>query len=268
MKLAYTETIQMDVCDAPDIETFHAEYGKRNVPVLIKNATKSWSAMSNWTFDYFSLKYPDTYVRVVRIDNSEAKVMSVSQYFDYMVNTTEPNPYYLKDWTFEDDCPELMKDYEVPGYFNNWLDYMDPADRPKLRWLYIGPRNSGSAMHLDTMDTSAWNAVISGKKRWLFFPPECSDQVYNGTVDAFDPDFERFPALSRAKPIYVEQGPGDIVFTPTGYWHQVHNEQPGISITENFINETNFKQVEAYFIRENMNDELQSLYYFRDKVAL
>jgi ribosomal protein L16 Arg81 hydroxylase len=42
------------------------------------------------------------------------------------------------------------------------------------------------------------------------------------------------------------QEPGDIVFIPSGWWHQVRNEEPGIAVTENFVNATNAKAVGAY----------------------
>ncbi|ASZ09478.1 cupin-like domain-containing protein [Chitinophaga pendula] len=259
MELGFNKILPMDICVAPDSHTFNNNYGFPARPVLIKNVANHWKAMTAWTPEVFSTRYPDLWVRVVRTDNSEAKVMMLQDYFRYMQDPGEENPYYLKDWVFEEDCPELLQDYDVPSYFSSWLEHMDPAEKPALRWFYIGPAGSGSRMHLDTMDTSAWNAVISGQKHWLFFPAEQSSCVYNGEVDAFHPDFERFPLLAAAEPIYCIQGPGDIVFTPSGYWHQVYNARPGISITENFVNETNIEQVKQYFIQHQLHDELETL---------
>lgn len=39
------------------------------------------------------------------------------------------------------------------------------------RWLIIGPHRSGSSFHVDPNATCAWNAVVSGAKKWILFPP-------------------------------------------------------------------------------------------------
>ena len=44
------------------------------------------------------------------------------------------------------------------------------------------------------------------------------------------PDYERFPRLRKAKPLIVDLGPGDLLFLPPGWWHQVTTPVPTISI--------------------------------------
>ena len=43
-------------------------------------------------------------------------------------------------------------------------------DRPDFMWLVIGPERSGSPFHIDPYKTSAWNAVLEGRKvKFCFF---------------------------------------------------------------------------------------------------
>lgn len=43
--------------------------------------------------------------------------------------------------------------------------------RPDWRWLIAGPTRSGSSFHVDPNGTSAFNACLSGSKKWILFPP-------------------------------------------------------------------------------------------------
>jgi hypothetical protein len=114
-------------------------------------------------------------------------------------------------------------------------------------------------MHVDVMASSAWNAVITGQKLWVFFPIDQLEFIYNGQINAFKPDFDAFPLLKNARPYYCVQNPGDIVFTPSMWWHQVYNAEDTISITGNFLNHTNVKDVESFMTRNNLSQELSVL---------
>ena len=61
----------------------------------------------------------------------------------------------------------------MPDYFKEDLFKVMGPSRPDYRWLIAGPAKSGSVWHIDPNATSAWNAVISGCKKWMLFPPGC-----------------------------------------------------------------------------------------------
>lgn len=67
---------------------------------------------------------------------------------------------------FGEVAPSLLKDYCVPHLFQeDFFDILDTDKRPSYRWLIIGPERSGASWHVDPALTSAWNTLLSGRKR-------------------------------------------------------------------------------------------------------
>ena len=236
---------------------FNEKYGLKFKPVLIKGLTDKWGAKTKWTPDFFKNNFGNLEEPATRCyDKNDKKIFKISDYFNYMANCSDKDPYYLTNCQFHLHT-EMESDYEVPSYFSNCLQIMQDKLPPEfqLSWMYIGAKNTFSGLHLDIFNTSAWNAVISGKKIWLFYPPNQVRYLYNGTVNPFEPDLIKYPLFANAKPLVCVQNPGDVVYTPSSWWHAVYNEEAGISITENFINETNYEIVKMTLLYHKKNDE-------------
>jgi hypothetical protein len=62
-----------------------------------------------------------------------------------------------------------------------------PSGRPPHRWFLVGAARSGSALHVDPWATAAWNTVVSGRKRWVLFPPGAARALWP-MVAALDED--------------------------------------------------------------------------------
>lgn len=103
--------------------------------------------------------------------------------------------------------------------------------------LWLGNRTRIAA-HFDLPDNIA--CVVAGRRRFTLFPPEAVGDLYVGPldltpagqaislVDMAAPDFARFPRFAHALTLaqVAELGPGDAVFIPSLWWHQVEALEP------------------------------------------
>jgi histone arginine demethylase JMJD6 len=250
-----------------DKETFNERFGFPAQPVVITDMTNAWEAKQKWNFEFFKNRFGTITGNAERTQNGqkESAVFTIADYVDYMTTTDDESPFYLRNTQFHLGT-ELKDDYQVPEYFDCWYaNSTQGKARYALSWIFMGAANTFSKLHLDIWDSSAWNAVLSGKKLWVFYDESQAEYLYDGQVNPFEPDFEKFPNFVHARPLVCVQGAGDVVFTPSGWWHAVMNVEAGISITENFINETNYEAVIESFAKQGKPQACRDIQALADK---
>jgi len=124
-----------------------------------------------------------------------------------------------------------LDDY-FPGFpESNILPILGPAVRPRI-WL---GHASTISCHYDTLDNVA--CVIAGTRRFTLYPPETIGDLYVGPIDhtmagqpvslaaSSPPDDERFPRFpaAREQALEAELQPGDALYMPKLWWHQVES---------------------------------------------
>jgi hypothetical protein len=103
-------------------------------------------------------------------------------------------------------------------------DFCDHAELPRLSSFWFGPAGTNTPLHHDTV--MLFHTQVVGRKRWRFISPLQTPRVYNhhgvfSPIDLDAPDFERYPLFRDVKVLEAIIEPGETVYLPLGWWHQV-----------------------------------------------
>jgi hypothetical protein len=140
-----------------------------------------------------------------------------------LANAAQPDraSMYMGSLTAETYFPGIEQTTRLP--------FVPSAIRPRF---WIG-HASTVACHYDTMDNVA--CVAAGRRRFTLFPPAAIHNLYVGPIDHTlagqpislavgsdrgDPRFPRFERV-RDQAMVVELEPGDALYVPKLWWHQV-----------------------------------------------
>ncbi|MET3436691.1 cupin-like domain-containing protein [Sphingomonas sp. 1185] len=122
-----------------------------------------------------------------------------------------------------------------PGWTRNHPLPLPVGDAQARLWIGNGSRVSA---HYDMASNIA--AVAAGRRRVVLFPPEQAANLYVGPLDmtmAGQPtsmvdleraDLTRFPrfAAAQAAAQVAELGPGDAIYIPAMWWHEIRADGP------------------------------------------
>ena len=237
------------------MEDFLVEYGVPQKPVIITDCVKFWPAFEKWSLDFFSQRDKSK----KQLFRAEAVDISFPDYLQYMKEAKEESPLYLFDKFSLKQDPGLASDFQVPKYFDQDLfQVLGEEERPDYRWIIIGPERSGSTFHIDPNSTCAWNAVITGSKKWILTPPNQPPPGVYPSKDGSEVTspvslsewylnhYHQLKQLQTQGDLTVYEAvckPGEMIFVPAKWWHSVMNLEDGIAITQNFVSSYNLQQV-------------------------
>lgn len=229
-------------------EAFVRDFERKGLPVLLEGANEAWPAMKTWSKEQLIERFGDVPLTCGPCD------LPLREFYAYADRNLDDSPLFVFCRQFHARAPDLLNDYEVPEVFRG-RDLFDLLGdrRPANRWLLIGNRRSASKWHIDPNKTSAWNAVVRGRKRWLLLPPGCTPPgVFSDGAEVTQPVslVEWFSNFYRELRRHVDNNPawdlkevtcgaGDCVFVPCGWWHCVLNlDDDTVAVTQNYCSET------------------------------
>ncbi|XP_078428433.1 2-oxoglutarate (2OG) and Fe(II)-dependent oxygenase superfamily protein isoform X2 [Wolffia australiana] len=264
-------------------DEFSEKYLMKNEPVLLTGLMDRWKACEEWVtedrrpkLDFLSAHFGDSPITVAdctarELTDQKRTEMSLSEFMDYWrmlpsgscnsnrsISRNNHPLLYLKDWHFVKEYPAYVA-YKTASFFrDDWLNiYLDhygmqqgsnvQCDQNDVkcsdyRFVYMGPEGTWTPLHADVFRSYSWSGNVCGKKHWF---------QRNTVYDIFDEVSEKqFPGFGQTIWRECIQEEGEIIFVPSGWFHQVHNMEDTISINHNWFNGHNLDFVWKLLLRD------------------
>lgn len=218
-------------------EEFLREYFEPKKPVVIEDLTENWPAYHKWNFKYFKEKAGEVVVPLY--DGKPAKGRQSSHGpamkvpFREYIDILQKGPTDLRMFFFNllQNCPDLVEDFEYPELGVSFFK--------KLPVLFVGGEGSKVVMHYDMDLANNFHFNFVGEKKVILYSPDQTGLLYKvpysivsmEIIDMDAPDFEKYPALAKAKGFETRLKHGDALYIPSQWWHWIKYEKPSLSLT-------------------------------------
>ncbi|MFC7356400.1 cupin-like domain-containing protein [Jejudonia soesokkakensis] len=216
---------------------FIKNYFKPQKPVVIERFIEDWPAYTKWNLDYMAAVAGDKEVPlyddrpVTHEDgfNEPHAKMKMKEYVDLLKR--EPTKFRIFLWNILKEVPILQKDYSYPDFGIKLMK--------GLPMLFFGGTNSHTFMHYDIDLANIFHFHFHGKKECILFDQKQNDYLYKiphslinrEDIDMSNPDYEKWPALKKAKGYKTHLEHGEVLYMPEGYWHYMKYITPGFSMS-------------------------------------
>ncbi len=160
----------------------------------------------------------------------EKRVMPFGEAVSCVLNRGDGPYCYVYQVPIADASSDLRRDGLVPP----WLSALDHV---RATNLWVGAKGCITPLHVD--GSHGCLVQVLGEKRVTLFSPDQRELLYPavGTprphlslVDLRNPDVQRFPRFEHARAERFTLGPGDMLYLPPGWWHEVESLDDAVSI--------------------------------------
>jgi hypothetical protein len=225
-------------------EEFLERYYAIGRPVILQGEMQDWPALTRWSPEYLQgligsvpVEYQGRRAASTEFERDKERhrsVMPFDAFIDCITGSGDSNDAYLTAYNAASNLAALAPLANDMDTLDKFL-VGDPTTLQGMPW--IGPAGTVTSLHHDL--TNNFIAQIVGRKRLKILPASEVGRLYNDThvfsriadLDAPDLDLTRYPRLVGARLYDVVLEPGEILFMPLAWWHQVKAMDFSVSFT-------------------------------------
>jgi len=267
-------------------DQFLVEFLAPNQPVIITDAMNKWE-VEKFQPDFLRENFGHYDVQVY---NDLFDLQTIDPLSDYLENHfmkkegEDRSRYYIRWYTKLKDVDFFWSDEVFESLKNAWdHPYFLPDDsmaipftaegrkarinetRYPYKGLFISGKGARTRLHRDPFNSNAVLCQFYGEKKILLYDPGQAGYVMNNGefIDIENPDNKKFPDFSKASCSYEDTlVPGEIVFFPGGWFHDVKCLSDSISITWNFVHSSGLDRFYNYIDQHPDDDQLEIVRFF------
>ena len=225
----------------PPLEEFIERHVRGCRPVVLTDVTKDWPAMQRWSPADLKARFGHVDVEIQAERSADPKfeenklahrrVARLSVFVDQVLNGGPTNDYYM---TANNEALRRPEFAPLLADIGGLPRICDPAQLAARSSFWFGPAGTVTPLHHDTL--MLFHTQVVGRKRWRFISPLQIAHLYNynnvfSPIDLDRPDLHRYPDFAKAEVLEVIVEPGETVFLPLGWWHQVTSLDVSLSFS-------------------------------------
>lgn len=211
---------------------------ERNVsnPIIIEGLISNWPALKKWSIPSFWIETAGHRFFPVEIGtNYESndwyqEIIQLNEYFkSYVFADNNSKIAYIAQHNWVHQIPCLSRDFEAPDICDIFLN---PDQDQVLTHMWFGMKGTISPLHFDKYDNIF--SQIVGRKHFVLVDPKFSHVITFGTGNTCKiDDGQILEFLTNNNIPYHEfiLSPGESLYIPSKWWHQVKSLSFSISIS-------------------------------------
>lgn len=237
--------------DTIGTEAFLADHWHACRPLVLTGFSRGWPALTRWSPQALRDRFAEVDIEVQAGRDADPEYemnsplhrrrMRWADFIDAVIDGRAGNDVYLTANNHALENPALRSLLDDIGPLGPWFDRSRLA-RQSLLW--IGARSVFTPLHHDTINLM--HTQVHGRKRWRLVSPLQTPLLANevgvfSPVRLGDPDLRRHPQAAQLHVLEVTLHPGDTLFLPAGWWHDVLSLDASVSLSwTNFVFDNDF----------------------------
>ena len=206
--------------------------------MVLKGKATNWRCVQEWSMAWLKSHYGNDRVDIFdpldydsKEVNYDVEVTTLSTILDAMEHGDTSK--YSRFNRLLYDHPELVEHFDW-----EWLHQMRSTwSSGKTYQVFIGGQGTRTSLHCAGEHNLF--TQVHGKKHWYFIepkadpwlnPPVSRTPYFYSMFDPECPDYESYPGMAATQIWECTLEPGDVLFNPPFWWHQVRNITPSIGV--------------------------------------